>query len=182
VARTAAKDSLREDFMRISISRVVVAAAVAALAAASLAGPAVAASAGKATGGGSVAADLSNPFAPYDISFNAQGVADDTNPFAAKGHIHFKNEGGHFTGDVTCYVQVGDTAFFSGEILKGTGGLDPAQGATGRAFYSVSVQDNSEGGQPDLISFIAAVDVPFQCFDAGAPTSELATGNIQVHE
>jgi NS3 polyprotein peptidase S31 len=169
--------------MRTRILRAVVAAAVSALVAASLAGTAVAASAGKATGGGSVAADLSNPFAPYNISFNAQAVSDDTNPFAAKGHVHFKNEGGHFSGDVTCYAQSGDTAFFSGEILKGTGGLDPAQGVTGRAFYTVSVQDNGEGGsQPDLISFIAAVDVPLNCFDAGAPTSELATGNIQVQE
>ena len=160
--------------MRQGIRRMVVTALGVVLAAAVMAAPASAQPIGKATGGGTVGG-----VSPFKLSFNAQGL-DPLDTSAAKGSVELSSDGSHLKGNVTCFVQIGNEAYFAGEIEKGTGGFDPAQGLTGRAVYAISVQDNGESGDPDLVSFIAQVDVPFECFGAGPPANPLENGNIQV--
>lgn len=154
---------------RIAFVTAVVACAVAAT-------PAMAASKdGKATGG-----IKHVTVAGFDgqADFNAQGT-----PADAKGRVHRRvvDNGGlirEFTGDVTCYFQVGNLARFSG-VITNEQGDDSIQGQ----YFLWAVQDNGEGSKapPDLFS-AARSATPFDCATfAQMPFLPVDNGNIQVH-
>ena len=165
--------------MRKHMSLRVAVMASAALAIA-VAGSAIAAGGGpKATGGVKfITAEGGNGKA----NFNAQPTST-----GAKGTVQVVITGvanvADFKGDVTCYSQTGQTARFSGRIVKGSAlvssGPQEGQPATG---YRITVVDTGEPGNGnDQIRVQRTPDVPDCNADTDAPR-DILTGNIQVHQ
>jgi hypothetical protein len=124
---------------------------------------------GKTTGAGHITA-AENPFAPFHLTVNARGIATGLD-VVPDGRVTFKNPDISFTGNVTCYFQLGNEVQIAGEVIKSKD-LDGG-------FYALSIVDN---GDEDLVSFTAAADVPLSCFQAGPAVLPVTNGNFTVHD
>lgn len=136
---------------------------------------------GKATGSGAVAANPDSTFTPYKFHFTAQGL-DPTDATAAKGEVQFSNSAGSFHGDVRCYVQFGNQAFFSGNVEQSTGEFIPPVPDGFTATYAAHAVDNGDGpSAPDAIGVNALV-APSElgCFGAAFQSDPVVQGSVQV--
>ena len=132
-----------------------------------LVAPALAAPAPKATGGAGWA-NVDRGFTVH-ASFNAHGglvPKGNVNVFTSDGSVDYK-------GDVTCYMEDGNQAAFSGPITQGGGGF---------TWFIIWVEDNGEGANasgPDMIQTSRRNSDP-GC-NTQEPVQEVEMGNIQVH-
>lgn len=118
----------------------------------------------KATGGVKAQAGT----VEVQLDFNAHG----TDP--AKGNVLYRNSlGGWFRGSVSCYLQEGNAARFSGPIEDGTYS----------GSFVVEVQDNGQGSEaagPDRIRVLIA-GAPDCSALSGAFPGTVTEGNLTVH-
>ena len=107
-----------------------------------------------------------------DLSFNAQGT-----PQASKGRVNYRGVDISFKGEVTCYLQDGNEATFTGVIRKSEGTTDTT--------FSVEVVDGGEGaGAMDTfaVDTFASGQEPDACEGNDETDQLVINGNIQVHE
>ena len=136
---------------------------------------------GKATGSGSVAENPDSTFTPFKFRFTAQGISVGTDA-TPKGEVQFSNPAGSFHGDVECYFQSGNEAFFSGLIEQSTGEFVPPVPDGFTASYAAHAVDNGNGATPDQIGFNSTVaPIGLDCFSAAFQSDPVAQGSIQVH-
>jgi len=128
----------------------------------------------KATGGVHFTALLHGLPMDADASFTAQGFPDDAQ---GRVNVRFEDDSLSFTGDVTCYTQMGNFARFSGVMDEPT-----SQGT----HFRISVMDTGEPGDgipPDTITVIRSSGVSIQDCEMGGPANRpVEDGNLQVHE
>lgn len=139
---------------------------------------------GKATGG----VEIRNTVTPgsVDLAFVAQGTPSD-----ATGRVEYRRDWQGFeantAGSVTCYLQVGNQAYFSGEFDRPF-----YSGPTAIPYFAATAIDGDwTGDAVDMAVVQLGADHPFACDDAGVMNSldamlsqwnsVVVKGNVVVH-
>jgi hypothetical protein len=159
------------------VRRTFVAVAVAATVTLTTAGTASSASSGMATG----SLRYEGWLGTESIALVAQG-----SPVAATGWMQFKRESTLFYansgGPVTCYLQVGNRGYFTGEFASTF-----FSGPTEIRFFNGVVVDGDQTGEADRALVTLGADAPIPCDDPGTMTFldtwnfAATAGNIIVH-
>jgi hypothetical protein len=140
---------------------------------------------------GSATASSGGPMATGSVEFQGFGtisisLAAQGTPVDATGWMEYRRVAEGFDansgGPVTCYLQIGNVAYFGGEFRRTF-----LSGPTEIRFFNGVVVDGEQAGEPDQASVMLGADAPIACDEPGTMTFLFATttpvnrGNIVVH-